>query len=284
MKYSPISPLTWPGGKFRALPEIIPRIPEFREYREPFIGAGHVFFELQRSSIGKIFWINDLNPDLTSFYIWSKSFGKRLTQDIYNLKVEYTNGKDLIEYVVGLPDSGYNKSLRFFVLNRITVNGIGVSRLNTKSKSYSEAKFSRKFTFSLISRVSELELQLKGVKITNLDYSELTRAPGKDVFIFLDPPYLLDRAGDLYGERGSLHRGFDYQRLSNSLQQCEHKWLMTLNDKPVLRDLFSWANVEEYYQDYCMGTGGLHPTKELFISNFKPRFIAPQLETFAEAL
>lgn len=284
MKYSPISPLTWPGGKFRALSEIIPRIPEFLEYREPFVGAGHVFFELQNSRKDKTFWINDLNKDLANFYVYTKSFGRRLTQDIHNLKVEYIDGKALLDHVVNLPDSGYNRALKFFVLNRTTVNGIGVSRQTTDSKSYSEQKFSRKFTFSLIDRVSELECQLKNVKITNLDYSELTRAPGDNVFIFLDPPYLLDRAGDLYGERGSLHRGFDYQRLSGALQDCEHTWLMTLDDTPEFKDFFSWAYIDEYYQDYCMGTGGRNPTLELFISNFKPRFRAPKIEDFAEAV
>lgn len=55
---------------------------------------------------------------------------------------------------------------------------------------------------------------------------------------------------------------------------------MTLNDKQEIKDLFGWANINEYYQDYCMGTGGLNPTKELFISNFKLRFKTPTLEVF----
>lgn len=162
MKYSPISPLTWPGGKFRALPEIIPRIPEFKEYREPFVGAGHVFFELQRSdSNDREFWINDLNRDLINFYIWTRSFGPRLSQDVKKLKKDYSEGKALLEFVSNLPDTGYNKALKFFVLNRISVNGIGISRQNTESKSYSEQKFSKKFTFPLIERLSYLEFYLR---------------------------------------------------------------------------------------------------------------------------
>ena len=40
------SPLRFPGGKSRALKQILPIIPEFKEYREPMVGGGSVFFAL----------------------------------------------------------------------------------------------------------------------------------------------------------------------------------------------------------------------------------------------
>ena len=42
------SPLRYPGGKQKALRQIIPHIPEsIGEYREPFIGGGSLFFEIE---------------------------------------------------------------------------------------------------------------------------------------------------------------------------------------------------------------------------------------------
>ena len=39
------SPLRYPGGKSRALKQILPLIPmSISEFREPFVGGGSVFF------------------------------------------------------------------------------------------------------------------------------------------------------------------------------------------------------------------------------------------------
>jgi DNA adenine methylase len=42
------SPLRYPGGKSRAVSQILPHIPlNIREYREPFVGGGSVFFAMR---------------------------------------------------------------------------------------------------------------------------------------------------------------------------------------------------------------------------------------------
>lgn len=287
MSYYPISPLTWPGGKFRALLKIISRIPEFEEYREPFVGSGHVFFELRSSRSDKSYWINDLNPDLTCFYIWAKSHGARMAQDILQLKNKFGDGKDLLDYLMDLEGSGYNRALRFFVLNRITFYGIGVSRQHTKTKSFSLYKYERKFTEKMINRVATCENLLQNVKISNSDYSNLLQAPGENVFLFLDPPYKLEKGNDLYGKNGEFHRGFDFFRLSDELQACEHNWLMTVNDTPEMQDIFSWACIEPMEVKYSMGSVGTHSSRELYISNFrisnfKPNKMTIRLNAFMQ--
>ena len=40
------SPLRYPGGKSRAIKQILPIVPSFDEYREPMVGGGSVFFAL----------------------------------------------------------------------------------------------------------------------------------------------------------------------------------------------------------------------------------------------
>ena len=48
------SPLRYPGGKSRALKQILPLIPvNMTEFREPFVGGGSVFFAI-RSSFGTV--------------------------------------------------------------------------------------------------------------------------------------------------------------------------------------------------------------------------------------
>lgn len=45
------TPLRYPGGKSKALNQILPRIPlDITEYREPFIGGGSVFLAVKQRS------------------------------------------------------------------------------------------------------------------------------------------------------------------------------------------------------------------------------------------
>lgn len=57
--------LKWAGGKEQELKYILPLIPSFDAYYEPFVGGGAVFFSIQ--SQGK--FINDKSPDLFNLYV-----------------------------------------------------------------------------------------------------------------------------------------------------------------------------------------------------------------------
>jgi DNA adenine methylase len=44
------SPLRYPGGKSKAIDNIIPHIPlDIKEFREPFVGGGSVFLGFKKS-------------------------------------------------------------------------------------------------------------------------------------------------------------------------------------------------------------------------------------------
>jgi len=57
--------LKWAGGKEQELKHILPLIPSFEAYYEPFIGGGAVFFSIQSPRK----FINDKSPDLFNLYI-----------------------------------------------------------------------------------------------------------------------------------------------------------------------------------------------------------------------
>ena len=56
--------LKWAGGKEQELKYILPHIPPFRRYYEPFVGGGAVFFSLQAQEK----YINDMSPELIRLY------------------------------------------------------------------------------------------------------------------------------------------------------------------------------------------------------------------------
>lgn len=49
------SPLRYPGGKSRAIELISTLVPEFQEFREPFVGGGSVFIYLKQKYPNKKF-------------------------------------------------------------------------------------------------------------------------------------------------------------------------------------------------------------------------------------
>ncbi len=56
--------LKWAGGKEQELRHILPMIPPFRRYYEPFVGGGAVFFSIQ----AEMKFINDKSAELISLY------------------------------------------------------------------------------------------------------------------------------------------------------------------------------------------------------------------------
>ena len=62
------TPLRYPGGKSRAVKKIMPLIPKFDEFREPFLGGGSIFIANKQEHPIHSFWINDIYEEL--FCIW----------------------------------------------------------------------------------------------------------------------------------------------------------------------------------------------------------------------
>ncbi len=259
------SPLRYPGGKSKALDRILPLIPGYSEYREPFVGGGSVFIaNIQRVPTAS-FWINDLNTDLYLFWKFAQTDINKLVNAISEIKRNHPDGRVLFEsYKDNWHElSDFERAVRFFVLNRITFSG------TIDSGGYSEQAFKRRFTTSSIERLAKLGYILNGVKITNLDYEAVIHAPGEDVFIFLDPPYYSTSRSRLYGKKGDLHHSFDHERFCDNMRKCTHKWLITYDDCPEIR--FDFAYIVPWSFQYGMNNYK-QPTadigKELFIANY----------------
>lgn len=56
--------LKWAGGKERELKHILPRVPPFEKYFEPFAGGGAVYFALAPAQA----YLNDRSPELVQLY------------------------------------------------------------------------------------------------------------------------------------------------------------------------------------------------------------------------
>lgn len=270
------SPLRYPGGKSRAVERLKSLLPkEFTEYREPFVGGGSFFICLKQKFPHLKIWINDLNPELYYFWKHAQIDSEKLAQELRKIKKETVKGQGLFDELLSLDInqlSGFERAIRFFILNRITFSGV------VESGGYSQLAFDGRFTESSIDRVVELGNILDGVKITNLDYRELLAKEGEDVFTFLDPPYFKATKSKLYGKNGILHTEFDHNEFASEMKKYDHSWLITYDDSPEIRKNFEFANIYEWELQYGMNNykqGKADKGNELFVSNYqlpiKPR-------------
>ncbi|MDZ8262159.1 DNA adenine methylase [Nostoc sp. ChiQUE01b] len=267
------SPLRYPGGKSKAINQIAEYLPDsFSEFREPFVGGGSVFIYLKQKFPHLKIWINDLNRELFLFWKSTQSHLPQLVEEIRRVKDKYTDGKLLFEELTTVDPnnlSDFDRAVRFFILNRITFSG------TVESGGFSEQAFHKRFTYSSIDRLEKLEKILTAdVKITNLDYGELLHADGKDVFIFLDPPYFAATKSKLYGKDGDLHTSFEHQRFAELVIECRHRWLITYDDSSKIRENFQDSNVFEWELQYGMNNykqSSAAKGKELFITNYEIR-------------
>jgi len=274
------SPLRYPGGKSRAINQIIPLIPDFEAYREPFVGGGSVFVHLKQLFPERQYWINDLYFELFTFWQACQQDVQGLINQIRTWKSDYPEGKDLHTFLKKTitERQGIELAAAFFIFNRITFSG------TSEAGGFSQAAFKGRFTESSIERLPPIAKILQNTRITNEDYEQVVRESGNDVFLFLDPPYYSATASALYGKNGKLHKTFDHERLADVLKQCPHRFLMTYDDSPYIRRLFAFANIVPWKLTY--GMKNITPTSqqsgnELFISNYDLPLVAVKQSALA---
>lgn len=83
--------------------------------------------------------------------------------------------------------------------------------------------------------------RLAGVTIECLPWQTfVTRYDHSETLFYLDPPYY--GCEDYYG---APFQRAEFEELSTRLQTIKGQFIMSLNAVPEVRDIFSWANVEE---------------------------------------
>lgn len=264
------SPLRYPGGKQKAINQIASLFPaKAVEYREPMVGGGSVFFHAKNINFAEKYWINDKFKELATFWkvLQNRKLCAELQEELEILRKSFRSPEEIKEYFLAArmeePEAEYRIAFLFFFFNRVTFSG------TTRAGGFSSAASTARFTASSIERLKAMPLALEGVKISNADFDEIISSPGKDVFVFLDPPYFT--ATKLYGRNGSLHE-FDHERLASLLQKTEHRFLITYDDCSEIRAMYSWANIKSWSLQYGMNNCNSQKLSkigsEIFISNY----------------
>jgi DNA adenine methylase len=265
------SPLRYPGGKSRAIQRLVNRLPdEFDEFREPFVGGGSFFIYIKQKYPQLKIWINDLNKELYWFWINAQKDSEKLAREVRKIRNRRRSGQNLFNEMVQADVSkltGFDRAIRFFILNRITFSGV------VEAGGYSQEAFEKRFTRSSIERLAKIGEVLEGITITNKDYSELLKDESERIFTFLDPPYFSASKSKLYGKNGMLHTSFDHDEFARQMKNCKQQWLITYDESSEVRAKFAFAKISINPWQLQYGMNNYKQAKaekgnELFIANY----------------
>ena len=266
--------LRYPGGKSRAVAKMDPYFPDLRnydEFREPFLGGGSVAIYITKKYPNLDIWVNDLYEPLVNFWQQLQMFGTDLKDKLVDLKTTNNTpdlARELFLHAKGqindqsLPS--IHRAVAFYVVNKCSFSGL------TESSSFSPQASINNFNLRGIEKLPEYSKLIASWRITNYSYEYLMDGD-KGAFMYLDPPY--DIKDNLYGNKGSMHKGFDHDKFASDCDSCSMHQLISYNSDQLVKDRFKNWNTGEFDLTYTMRSVGEYmreqkERKELLLFNY----------------
>lgn len=233
------------GSKLKLLDKILPLIPPHTKYVEAFVGGGSVFWnkELADKNV-----INDLDPLLIEGYRLLKSMKNKQPSDFI-----LPNGLKNIQQLVNKPNP--TKEERLLQILYMTCNTFGSIGGKKIYKNHTQK--------NKINKIETYVDKMKNVTITKQDYLKVIKEhDSPNTFFFLDPPY--EKSDNLYEDSS-----IDYEEMNKVLKSLKGKFLLTINDSPLIRKIFSSFIIKKIVARGAGNEGiGYEDRKELIIMNY----------------
>ncbi|MEM7047052.1 MAG: DNA adenine methylase [Pseudomonadota bacterium] len=237
----PIAPYF--GDKFYLAKKIVPIIESIEHscYVEPFCGMGNVFLRLPARRRSEC--LNDLNGEIVNLF--------RVVQSDYRALVKafrwFLPSRAEINRLAALNPAYLNsveRAARWLALQKMCFGGKQTSgRYGIHTKRRCRCRVSR-----ITEQVKALHNRLDGVWLENLPYDQLiARWDRPHTLFYLDPPY--------YGHEKDYGEGFcrdDFAHLADILARIKGKFVLSLNDLPVIREIFSSFKINPIEAAYCV--------------------------------
>jgi len=248
-------PLAYIGGKNRLAKQLIALFPKHTAYVEPFAGGAQVFFHKQPSEVEVL---NDLDGEIVNFFRICQWHHEELIRYLQFCAVSRKLYEQLLStdpnYLTDVQRAG-----RFFYCQK---NGYGGLVLD------------RHYHYAIVQppnyrpeRIPEVlratSNRLLGVQIECLPYEGvLQRYDRPTTLFYLDPPYY---ARKLYRFNFTDE---DFVELNERLSKLKGRFLLSLNDVPEVRKIFSRFHIQRTDLSYSAAPTGGRRYGEVIISNF----------------
>ena len=268
------TPLRYPGGKSRActkMDQYFPDLRNYEEFREPFLGGGSVAIYITKKYPDIKVWVNDLYNPLYNFWCILRDEPEELHRCLKGYKEDYGTpelARQLFnEMKIQLnheESEDFYRAVAFYIINKCSFSGL------TESSSFSQQASVSNFSMNGIEKIPEYGKIIKDWKITNLSYEELL-TDDMGVFVYLDPPY--DIKDNLYGRKGSMHKGFDHDKFAADCDRHVCSQLVSYNSSNLVTERFQEWTVGEFAHTYTMRSTGSYTIdqaerKELVLYNY----------------
>ena len=269
-------PLRYPGGKSRACTKMDPYFPDLREYvefREPFLGGGSVALHVTKKYPHLKITVNDLYEPLVNFWVTLQTFGNELTDKLRDYKSthpEPVSAKELFlnskEVINKSGVESIERAAAFYIVNKCSFSGL------TESSSFSQQASISNFSMRGIEKLPEYSDLISSWHINGYSYEYLMENNMHDgIFMYLDTPY--DIKDNLYGNKGSMHVGFDHDKFASDCEKYDIPMLISYNSDQLVKDRFKNWNAAEFALTYTMRSVGEYmrdqkERKELLLFNY----------------
>ena len=266
--------LRYPGGKSRACVKMDPYFPDLRnydEFREPFLGGGSVAIHITKKYPNLDIWVNDLYEPLVNFWQVLQTFSGDLRDTLSREKSNNNNPEAAKELFLAAKDmindttlTSVDRAVAFYIVNKCSFSGL------TESSSFSAQASNSNFSLRGIEKLPEYSKLIEKWRITNYSYDYLMDG-NKGAFMYLDPPY--DIKDNLYGRKGSMHKGFDHDKFAADCDANDMDQLVSYNSDQLVKDRFKNWKAAEFDLTYTMRSVGEYmrdqkQRKELLLFNY----------------
>ena len=268
--------IKWAGGKYTLVNTLKAYLPlDFsnRDYFEPMIGGGGMFFNLQPHNA----YLSDINSKLILTY---KSIKDNVDLIINHLKVHDTNHHlnenyfydKRLEFNQGL-DCRYETAALLIYLNKTCFNGL--YRENSKGE-FNVPKgrtSSGKVTICDEENLRNCSSIFKNIEFGCHSYEDILPKLNSESFIYLDPPYLpvnsasfTKYAKDDFTEQ--MH--YDLKEFCDKLTDMGAKFMMSNSGTPKTKEIYNGYNMKQILVSRTVGSKSSSRKKvsELIITNF----------------
>lgn len=255
------SPLRYPGGKTSLL-ELMSSIIrlnglEQRAYVEPYAGGCGLALGLLMGGHVSEIHVNDLDPSIWAF--WHSVLFR--TEDL----VEMVEGADLSVpewrrqrdiYLAQDIENPLDLGFATFFLNRTNRSGIikGAGLIGGLSQSGNykmDCRFNRSDLSGRIRRIAKYRRRIHLYRLDALEFlQEANVIVPKTALFCIDPPY--------YNKGSSLYTSFynpeDHSDLANEVLRLDRPWVVTYDDTPEIRSLYSARRRYSFDINYSVQT------------------------------
>ena len=234
---TPVRPVApYVGGKRNLASRIIPMINATPHllYAEVFVGMGGIF--LRRDSAPKAEVINDYSRDVSTFF---RILQRHYAAFMEMMRFQITTRAEFERLVSTDPDTltDLERSARFLYLQRTAFGG----KIAGRTFGTHTERGARFDITKLGPMLDDLHTRLAGVTIEALDFEDFIRRYDRPTTLFyLDPPYW--GCEGYYGKE--LFSRADFERLATALRDLQGRFILSLNDTPGVREVFSGFNIE----------------------------------------